>query len=49
MDLLEQLMKGFHIFITPNSYKKKLLKDLAGSIYHIQFLTKEELRKKVLY
>ncbi len=49
MDLLKQLTKGSNICITPTSYKKKLLVDLSSSIYHVQFLTKEELQKKVLY
>ena len=43
--------EGDLLYITPSSYKKKLLQELSKEhkFYHIQFLTKEELKKQLLY
>lgn len=43
--------EGNLLYITPTNYKKKLLQELSKEhqFYHIQFLTKEELKKQLLY
>ena len=51
MKILEKIKESDCICITPNAYKKKILEGLSkeSQFCHIEFITKEELKTKLLY